>query len=450
MTVQKVSQEIFRRQAKMTISSKFIFISLILAILAGQPASGFSLSLSNDGASVQKNVDLDDGTAYQGGASLGENSIQDIWSASGSGNNSIKDTASGGENKMAISMASSGSLAASASTEVASDGLASSLDSKMTGDEGSIGLFANSPGNEKQVLAGFLGDEAGGDLVASVSMTSAGRSEIGGNLQVQGVDGLPDAVQGDVMMVLDGLYAQNNGNLGRFGVMAVNEEKLSGTASRGTIPSGTKTYGYYDDPRAWVAAGWRWADNSNIQLYLKDDSNLANEGLDKNSVAQAVSDAAETWDSISSQNLFNDGVTISSQVAADKQDQKNVVAWKYTSSSALAYSRTWYYTNKYVVGKDGKRYKKAIESDLTYNTRWGWTTDESNPSLYNWMTNPSSSTYDVQTVALHELGHTLGLGDTYLNKLYKYDLSQIMGYYDSTQRTLGSGDTKGLQTLYGA
>lgn len=434
----------------MIISTKLILISLILAVLAVQPTSGFSLGVSSDGGSVQKKIDADDGTTYGGGASLGENSIQDSWSASGSGENAIQDRASGGENGRIISMASSGPLKTSVSTEVAQGGVASSLSSKMTGDEGSLSLFTESPGNEKQVLAGFLGDGSGEDLSASLSVVAAGRSEIGGNLQVEGVDGMPGAVQGDVMMVLDGLYAQHDGSLGRFGVMAVNREKLSGTSSRGTIPPGTKTYGYYDDPKAWVAAGWRWTDNSNVQFYLKDDNNLASAGLGKDSASQAVTNAAETWDSKSAQNLFNDVVIASNSVAADTQDQTNVHAWKYSSSDAIAYSRTWYYKNQYVVGKDGKRYNKAVESDVTYNTRWGWTTDEKNPALYNWMTNPGSSTYDVQTVALHELGHTLGLGDTYLNKLYKYDLSQIMGYYDSTQRTLGSGDTKGLQTLYGA
>ncbi len=440
----------------MRLDSKLILVSLILAIFAAGPTSGFSLGISSDGGSVQKRIEADDGTAYSGGASLGENSIQDSWSASGSGENAIQDRASSGENGRTISMASSGPLKASVSTEVAPDGVASSLNSRMTGDEGSLALFAGSQGNEKQVLAGFLGDGSGEDLSASLSVVAAGRSEIGGNLQVEGVDGMPGAVQGDVVMVLDGLYAQHDGNLGRFGVLAVNREKGSGTPSRGAIPPGTTTYGYYDDPNAWVTPvtdngkGWLWPSNSNIQFYLKDDKNLAIEGLTTKSASDAVSNAAETWDGKSSQNLFKDGVTVSKSVTADRYDHKNVHAWKYSSSDAIAYSRTWYFTSQSVKGKDGKSYNRAVESDVTYNTRWGWTTDENNPALYNWITNPDSNTYDVQTVALHELGHTLGLGDTYLHSLYKYDLSQIMGYYDAPQRTLGSGDTKGLRSIYGA
>jgi hypothetical protein len=61
----------------------------------------------------------------------------------------------------------------------------------------------------------------------------------------------------------------------------------------------------------------------------------------------------------------------------------------------------------------------------------------------------SDNILDVQTVALHEMGHTIGLGDTYLHDIYQYDLSQIMGYYDGVQRTLGSGDNAGVKKLYG-
>ncbi|WP_369424877.1 matrixin family metalloprotease, partial [Methanothrix sp.] len=59
-----------------------------------------------------------------------------------------------------------------------------------------------------------------------------------------------------------------------------------------------------------------------------------------------------------------------------------------------------------------------------------------------------ASSFDIRTIALHELGHTLGLADL-------YDISntdQIMyGYNDGTSRwTLGSGDIAGIRKLYGA
>ncbi len=84
------------------------------------------------------------------------------------------------------------------------------------------------------------------------------------------------------------------------------------------------------------------------------------------------------------------------------------------------------------------------KSDICFNTKWSWTTNQLDSRLY-----PKINTFDVQTVTCRELGHTLGLGDTYLHELYKFDLAQIMGYYDDAQRTLGSGDKNGVKALYG-
>jgi predicted Zn-dependent protease len=99
----------------------------------------------------------------------------------------------------------------------------------------------------------------------------------------------------------------------------------------------------------------------------------------------------------------------------------------------------------------------AAESDVCYNSNLGWTLARDQtvcPSLYpykdtNLGDGLTPTCYNLQTVATHELGHTLGLGDTYLHSLYKYDLAQIMGYYDSDhQITLGLGDMAGIKKLY--
>ena len=75
-----------------------------------------------------------------------------------------------------------------------------------------------------------------------------------------------------------------------------------------------------------------------------------------------------------------------------------------------------------------------MESDLSFNTRYGWATNGRN--------------YDVQTTALHELGHTIGLGDLYGKSAYTQDTRQIMHYYTGVKRTLGNGDKTGAWLLY--
>ncbi|MDM7912557.1 MAG: matrixin family metalloprotease [Methanotrichaceae archaeon] len=109
-----------------------------------------------------------------------------------------------------------------------------------------------------------------------------------------------------------------------------------------------------------------------------------------------------------------------------------MAGWKYLSSApnALAYSRTWYSLNK-----QGTPYYSALESDLSFNTKYGWSY--------------SGKNYDIESVALHELGHTIGLGDLYGKPQYSGDTRQVMHYYTGIKRTLGSGDKNGAWVLYG-
>lgn len=454
----------------MRLDSKLILVSLILAIFAAEPTSGFSLGVSSDVGSVQKTIDADDGTAYGGGASLGENSIQDSWSASGSGENAIQDKASAEGNGRTISIFSQGSLKATASTGVVPGAVVSSLSSRMAGDVGELDLGAFSQNNENYVLAGFSGDsgEKKDGLVADMTLAAAGSSEIGGDLKVQGVQSMAGAVPADTMMVLDGLYARTDGGLGSFGVAALNLKKGSGSTGEGkdlsTTPIKSGVYGYYDNENAYVLQKRMWnsidlggTDSSptskGIRLYLKDDSNLQRVNLDPTATQSAIATAANTWDAATSKNLFANSnlVTRTSSVdptiKADTRDSKNVVAWLPLGSQGLAYTRTWYTTSSTVRAANGGTYYRILESDQVFNRDLRWTT-----SLDAAKKDPKTgvTTIDVQTVALHELGHTLGLGDTYLHSLYKYDLAQIMGYYDAPQRALGSGDKKGLRSIYGA
>jgi hypothetical protein len=111
----------------------------------------------------------------------------------------------------------------------------------------------------------------------------------------------------------------------------------------------------------------------------------------------------------------------------------NTVAFKPFSSSlarALAYSRTWYSYTK--VGG----YYSALESDIAFNTGYSWSTS-------------GTRNYDVQSTVLHELGHTIGLGDLYGKSQFTSDTRQVMHYYTGIKRTLGNGDKNGAWILYG-
>ena len=88
-------------------------------------------------------------------------------------------------------------------------------------------------------------------------------------------------------------------------------------------------------------------------------------------------------------------------------------------------------------------YRSIVETDSWYNRDFAWTTDLA--------TAQSTGRIDLQSVALHELGHGIGMGDLYTlpeGDPRQSDLQQVMNLYDGPQRELGNGDRAGAQILY--
>ncbi len=422
-----------------------ILTSLILLSFFVAPALGVSVSYSagDSGGSVSSSAsyNLDDSTSLRAEALLGEDGITETRQATGSGVNSIEASASSDGSSVSSSVGSSGKMGVSSTVAATTKGVAISQNAALSGQSGSIGLTSDSKQNQMAVAGGFSGE---GDLKADLSAVAADRSAMGGSASFVGVPvldsgNLQAVASGDIAMSVDGLYAQPKGDLGSFSLNTININKAQEPAS--TVQGLLTGPAYTSDGgrnAAYLLGGWRWnTKDPQIKLYVKDDANLRAEGLSAASVATAVGSAADEWDAATNQNLFSDsGVTATSyndpNYKVDTYDGKNVLGWKYLSSapSALAYSRTWYSMTK--VGG----YYSALESDLSFNTKYAWST-------------AGNKNYDVRTTALHELGHTIGLGDLYGKSAFTSDTRQIMHYYTGPGKTLGNGDKTGAWVLYG-
>ncbi|NYT01145.1 MAG: matrixin family metalloprotease [Methanosarcinales archaeon] len=399
-------------------------------------------------------LQLDDSSLYSEHSTSASGVLNKASQMQGSGENSMTETVTGDGYAVSNSVAGDGSISASSSVQAFAQGGSANQKASVSGESGFISSTSASSQNTMTVAGGF---ENEGYLSTDITSQAGPVAATTGSANILGVDCMDGEssrvlASNEMAMTVDGLHLTSSGDLGRFGFAAANVRTGGQSEARGrsdgTIVAGT--YGHYDDPSAWVTAGWRWSNHPNLQLYLRKDSNLQYEGLTATQASGAIMAAANTWEGATNQNLFASSVIQSTTVRADRLDGKNVHAWVYDRSGALGYSRTYYYPSTYVTGADGKSYWKAAESDVCYNTAYSWTTDASKAYLNPNPNAPlSSNRLDVQTVALHELGHTIGLGDTYLHSLYKYDLSQIMGYYDGVQRNLGAGDVNGVKALYG-
>jgi hypothetical protein len=384
-------------------------------------------------------------------------SVSNIIDSSGSFSTSASTAASGNSIGLSQNLVGKGDLSASLSgntatgsssqiTEVtcgvlstteslaAGEGVYAGQDTELNGESGGIGSSSSSSENEIIVAGGFSGQ---GNLEADLSAMASDRSSVDGYANFQGVPVLGDEnmqtlASGDIALSVDGLYALPGGDIGSFGLSATNQDKgiVDEDASSLLIDPAITTMG--GNSAAYSLTGRKWVQNDpQIKLYV----NPIGSGKSGTAVQGAIAAAANTWDDATNQNLFADTnlvtVTYNPAIFSGRYDGKNVISWKHYVSgcTALASTGTWYKTTKV----DG--YYPIVESDISFNSNYKWSTTGTN--------------CDIQSVALHELGHTIGLGDLYNKARFTKDTNQVMHYYTGTKRTLGNGDKTGVWQLYG-
>ena len=163
-----------------------------------------------------------------------------------------------------------------------------------------------------------------------------------------------------------------------------------------------------DDDR-FVYLGFHWSGSSpEVPYYINAQSDRA----------EQIRIAADKWSNAGANFAFRYGGTHSRTGTASFNGKNEIMGYNLQSNYVLAVATIWF---------EGDT---ILETDMVFNTRFQWSTT-------------GSDGHDVQTVALHEFGHWLGLDhcDVVGSVLYP----TIWG----VNRTLHAVDISGIRYIYG-
>ena len=178
---------------------------------------------------------------------------------------------------------------------------------------------------------------------------------------------------------------------------------------------------------AYVLGGWSWQYNN---IVFHTGFNSGEDGTSAASYQSALNNAINSWDGKSNFQYEINSAYIDPCAAGDDNSvsfESDVCGTAFGSSGVLAVARTSYYSNG-----------NTFYSDIIFNSAKNWSI-HNNTGFFSEIFDP----YDFQRIALHEVGHTLGLDHESTN-------SPIMHpSYQNSVTTLQTDDINGIRAIYG-
>ena len=183
------------------------------------------------------------------------------------------------------------------------------------------------------------------------------------------------------------------------------------------------------DCYAFLAKGAKW---KTIEPYYINPLNQ--EGLDHSSVVDSFSNDISKWEMVANRDILGEGTTTMDTLEADtiSPDNKNEVYFgDILEENVIGVTIVWGIFS----APPSKR--QLVEWDQVY--------DEVD---FDWSLEGNALKMDFSNIAIHELGHSLGLADLYDGACSEQTMYGYATEGETKKRTLEAGDITGIRSLY--
>lgn len=193
-------------------------------------------------------------------------------------------------------------------------------------------------------------------------------------------------------------------------------------------PTGTPGGGGTTSCYGFIASGAKW---KTVEPWMVNTTN--EDGLTEASVFSLLDSSVTKWESAAAANILGAGSVTSDALVADETttDGKNEVYFgSLGNDGTIGVTIVWGIFG----GKPQNR--QLVEWDQVYNT------------YYDWSDTGLATAMDFESIATHELGHSMGLADLYTSECSEQTMYGYGSEGETKARTLESGDIAGISALY--
>lgn len=184
-----------------------------------------------------------------------------------------------------------------------------------------------------------------------------------------------------------------------------------------------------DSCYGFLAKGAKW---KTVEPYLVNPAN--SQGLSSSFMTGILADSIGTWEAAAGSQIVGTGASTAQELVADTQQpdgQNEVYFGDVQQAGAIAVTIVWGIFS----GPVSRR--ELVEWDQVY--------DEAD---FNWSASGEPDKMDFWNLAMHELGHTMGLADLYQLVCGEATMYGYAAEGEISKRTLASSDIAGIQVLY--